>query len=998
MSEGLADEKAVESAAVLKPEIADVVVIEQQDLANPTLAETQSNAAATQATTEALQETPVIDDSKVSNEATANVDAKVEEAQPLASSSHHLEHVAIKEEPIEAHATADEEDTDFVPPDMEHIVSTGAAQDGASSMQALRELVAQARASSGQPREALPPGFGDDEPEASTSTSAQAQRGEKRKAEGELENLVRSSAGIDEVKAAAEKSQHPETKTLLQKPLSSISGLVSRRGKADTAAATTTNSTSSLSDKNSAQDHIKPLVDGRAVVASDDSNDNDDSSDSGSSSSDSSDDRNGDDDEDEASKTALAGDDYDDEEGGGPSDSTAPATKNEILAPEFEQPAIQQVTEAEKQTLRKLGKVHSIVDSVVVVEQDVQQSQPAEGSSANAASVPVDSTGRQGERQGEYSVLDTGSLLCFEDGKVLGLVFETFGSIHNPMYSIRFASAAAIDRQLTQKGKVVFYLPSQSTYVLTQLLRSMKGSDASNMWDEEVAEDEIDYSDDEQEAEAKRRAKATRYGKVDEQGNPLPSSFVRGNKRQKQQGAGQGSQPSSQLSSNGHPNQRPRQGGAGNAGYAAVQRQSQQGLSAGNAPMSLPRRTMGGADLPLPPVPTGPSSLAPAFPHGIASLPPKPSAGLPSKPNFAAEASISSRRSSSEHTSDQQAAVGLRSRTATAESNVGGLTHSRMNSSAASSLPAKPVDAVAAAAAEAQASGSTTPKQSTPAISPYRAAAGSVGASSPPHASRQAPLRGVAPTPAAAYPHQASPGWYAGAGSASSSTPASPAAPHQHAAAARGVTYSPGAGAPVPAQGGGHYNPAYVAPWQQHSYPGATTAPPTHPATSGHAWNAPYQHHPHPAPLHTIPGAISHQQPYGGYGGAHGGYSAPAGAAPGAPWAGGQTYPGSHYPGYTDRQYHASAVNAHAAAAGHAGHNHYAPPAQGHSYGGYPIQGASADPCNGYVYTPPSAQTAPASNAVASSAAQDSYDPRSPLMGGNGGQNQHAASGSSQGR
>ncbi len=66
-------------------------------------------------------------------------------------------------------------------------------------------------------------------------------------------------------------------------------------------------------------------------------------------------------------------------------------------------------------------------------------------------------------------------------------MFETFGSIHSPMYSIRFASAAAIDRDVVEKGKDVFYLPAQSTYVLTQLLRSMKGSDASNIWDEEVA-------------------------------------------------------------------------------------------------------------------------------------------------------------------------------------------------------------------------------------------------------------------------------------------------------------------------------------------------------------------------------------------------------------------------------------------------------------------------------------------------------------------------------
>ncbi len=68
-------------------------------------------------------------------------------------------------------------------------------------MEALRELVAQARASTGQPREALPPGFDDDaEIDAVPSPPTQAQRGEKRKAEAELEELVSASAGIEEVK------------------------------------------------------------------------------------------------------------------------------------------------------------------------------------------------------------------------------------------------------------------------------------------------------------------------------------------------------------------------------------------------------------------------------------------------------------------------------------------------------------------------------------------------------------------------------------------------------------------------------------------------------------------------------------------------------------------------------------------------------------------------------------------------------------------------------
>ncbi|KAJ9479737.1 H/ACA ribonucleoprotein complex non-core subunit NAF1 [Pseudozyma hubeiensis] len=844
-----------------------------------------------------------------------------------------------------SHPTADQDDADFVPPDMEHIVTTGAAQDGASSMQALRELVAQARASSGQPREALPPGFGDDETDASTFAPTQSHRGEKRKAEDELEQLVQASAGIEEVKAAAEKSQHPETKTLLQKALSSISGLVSRRPKAESLAA-------NLDSTPTNKDGDGPLV--RSEAGTDD--DSDSSSDSGSSSSDSSDDE--EEDEPAQSGLAVAGDDDDDDEGGGI--SIAPATKNEVLAPEVEQPSIREVTAEEKQTLRKLGKVHSIVDSVVVVEQDVQQSNEGNPTSTNTGSVPIDSTGRQGERQGEYSVLDTGSLLCFEDGKVLGFVFETFGSIHNPMYSIRFASAASIDRDLVSAGKDVFYLPKQSTYVLTQLLRSMKGSDASNIWDEEVAEDEIDYSDDEQEAEAKRRAKAIRSGKVDDQGNPLPAPSARSNKRQKQQqGAIQNSQPPYRDSANVLANQAPGQ-------------QSSQSRSASNAPASLPTRN-GGTGLPLPPIPAGSGSLAPAFPHGIASLPPRPAAGLPSKPTFSSETSKAN------NSNDTHSPAASRSRTGTAEGSSNGLTHSRMSSSSASGLPAKPVDAVAAAAAAAVAASSTTT---------YRAAAGVAGASSSPNASRRASMRVAPPVPSSAYPGQGSPGHYGGAGSVPSSMPASPAAPSRNAST-HVPTYNSGAGAPVAAQGGGHYNPAYAAHWQ-HSYgAAATSAQHGNHTAGGSAWNRsqPYQ----APPLHMAPGTMS-QQPYGGYGNAHGGYGASPGPSSGN-WSA-QSYPGSHYPGYTDRQYHASATNAAGATSGAVGHGsrqQYASPYPSYNYGAYASQGASADPYNGYTYTPPSAQAATTTSAATPQAVQDSYDPRSPSMSASGnGQKQHA--------
>lgn len=51
----------------------------------------------------------------------------------------------------------------------------------------------------------------------------------------------------------------------------------------------------------------------------------------------------------------------------------------------------------------------------------------------------------------------------------------------------------------------MYYCPSRSTFAYTSAIRSQKGNDASNIYDEEVGEDELDFSDDEKEAEWKRR-------------------------------------------------------------------------------------------------------------------------------------------------------------------------------------------------------------------------------------------------------------------------------------------------------------------------------------------------------------------------------------------------------------------------------------------------------------------------------------------------------------
>lgn len=53
----------------------------------------------------------------------------------------------------------------------------------------------------------------------------------------------------------------------------------------------------------------------------------------------------------------------------------------------------------------------------------------------------------------------------------------------------------------------VFHVPQRSHFVFVDQLKSLRGSDASNIHDEEPADNEIEFSDDEKEAAFKAERK-----------------------------------------------------------------------------------------------------------------------------------------------------------------------------------------------------------------------------------------------------------------------------------------------------------------------------------------------------------------------------------------------------------------------------------------------------------------------------------------------------------
>ena len=157
---------------------------------------------------------------------------------------------------------------------------------------------------------------------------------------------------------------------------------------------------------------------------------------------------------------------------------------------------------------------------VVTEDMEIEALGPVENTVENLALIKANTSG-------EYQVLESGSLLCLQNRSVVGVVSETLGRVQQPYYSVRFTNATAIAEAGIEKGTKIFYVVQHSTAVFTQPLKSFKGSDASNLHDEEVGDDELEFSDDDAEAEHKRQIKQQRMAKRNARDGQL-DGFSRG--------------------------------------------------------------------------------------------------------------------------------------------------------------------------------------------------------------------------------------------------------------------------------------------------------------------------------------------------------------------------------------------------------------------------------------------------------------------------------------
>ncbi|KAM3588357.1 hypothetical protein VKS41_000805 [Umbelopsis sp. WA50703] len=172
-----------------------------------------------------------------------------------------------------------------------------------------------------------------------------------------------------------------------------------------------------------------------------------------------------------------------DDEEGKLNDSGPLRTKNEIENIVVQRPTVTIKPEAK---IVEIGTIYAVVENTVVV---------------------------QGHVSGDEQVLDSGSLFVFEDREILGEIFETFGPVARPLYSVRFNDASEINMERTKQGVKVYNVPELSTFLLTRVIKMQKGSDASNLYDEEVDENDMAFSDDEAELAHKRKLKKQKNNK-----------------------------------------------------------------------------------------------------------------------------------------------------------------------------------------------------------------------------------------------------------------------------------------------------------------------------------------------------------------------------------------------------------------------------------------------------------------------------------------------------
>ncbi|ORX56779.1 NAF1-domain-containing protein [Hesseltinella vesiculosa] len=163
---------------------------------------------------------------------------------------------------------------------------------------------------------------------------------------------------------------------------------------------------------------------------------------------------------------------------------TALTTRNEITDIVIQRP---EVVITPDMPIEHIGHVESILDNTVVIK----------------------------SLAGKH-VLDMGCLLVYDDRSIVGEVFETFGPVSHPYYSVRYNSKEEMDLTPANPGASVFFVPSydRTQIVEVEKIKQIKGTDASNEYDEEINESDMEFSDDEEEMAHRKSRKQKKQRKT----------------------------------------------------------------------------------------------------------------------------------------------------------------------------------------------------------------------------------------------------------------------------------------------------------------------------------------------------------------------------------------------------------------------------------------------------------------------------------------------------
>ncbi|GER31627.1 H/ACA ribonucleoprotein complex non-core subunit NAF1 [Striga asiatica] len=140
----------------------------------------------------------------------------------------------------------------------------------------------------------------------------------------------------------------------------------------------------------------------------------------------------------------------------------------------------------------------------------------------------------------KHNPLNEGSILWVTETRLpLGIIDEIFGPVKNPYYIVRYNSESEVPAGI-ELGTLISFVEEFANHVLNDKSLYQKGYDASGENDEELS-DELEFSDDEKEAEYRKMLKMKKRGND----GPKPVNKRKENRKQKKK---QNGSPQTQLS------------------------------------------------------------------------------------------------------------------------------------------------------------------------------------------------------------------------------------------------------------------------------------------------------------------------------------------------------------------------------------------------------------------------------------------------------------------